>query len=193
VLAVPDEPPELVVTPPEVIEPPLAADVPPVLAPALALLPPELVVVPPDSPAELPPILVVIPPVLPVMPPPLVIVVPPLAPPLDPDPEPPAEVADLPPAEELPPGPEPGVVGLQEQLHRTTPHKTSLGQGALRMFCLAYPRMSDHVTDRCMRRRSVERNLAFSPTPVAERTDRPTAIADAAAARAAQAFAEVPG
>jgi len=159
VLAVPDEPPELVVTPPEVIEPPLAADVPPVLELVLAALPPLLVGFPPVFPVALPPLLVGFPPVFPVALPPLLVVVPPmlpvvalpglvvvppLAPPVDPGPEPPTG-ADLPADEELPPGPEPGAVGLQAQLHRTTPHKTSLGQVVLRMFCLAYPRMSVFV------------------------------------------------
>ena len=143
-LAVPDEPPELVVTPPEVIEPPLAADVPPVLELVLAALPPLLVGFPPVFPVALPPLLVVVPPMLPVVALPGLVVVPPLAPPVDPGPEPPTG-ADLPADEELPPGPEPGAVGLQAQLHRTTPHKTSLGQVVLRMFCLAYPRMSVFV------------------------------------------------
>jgi hypothetical protein len=155
VLAVPDEPPKLVVPPPELVEPPLAADVPPELESVLTLLPPALVVVPPVPAVVLPPGLVVVPPVpavvlppglvvvpplLPVALPPLLAVVPPLPPPLEADPEPPTEVAGLPPEDGLPP--DPGVAGLQEQPHTTTPHKISLDQAVIRMFCLAYPRTS---------------------------------------------------
>lgn len=201
-VAVPEDPPELV-TPPVLTEPPLADDVPPVPELAFALPPPLLVVIPPESPVVppvvvppvlpvVPPLLVAIPPVLPVVAPPLLVVVSPLTPPVDPGPEPPTG-ADLPPDEELPPEPAPGAVGLQEQLHTTTPHKMSFDQAVFRMFRLAYPRTSHHVTDRCTRTRSVERIQAFSRTPVAEVTNRPSAITDAAAARAAQAFGEVPG
>jgi hypothetical protein len=159
VVAVPDDPPELV-TPPVLTEPPLAADVPPVLELAFALLPPLLVVIPPESPVVppvvvppvlpvVPPLLVAIPPVLPVVPPPLLVVAPPLTPPLDPGPEPPTG-ADVPPDEELPPGFAPGAVSLQEQPHATTPHRISFDQALFRIFFLAYPTRSvcvDHVVE----------------------------------------------
>jgi hypothetical protein len=121
--------------------PPLLVVAPPVLP---VVLPPILVVIPPVLPVVPPPLLVVFPPLLPVVAPPVLAVVPPLPPPVDSGSEPPTG-ANLPPDEELPPEPDPGVVGLQEQLHTTTPHKTSLGQAVIRMFYLAYPRMGDHV------------------------------------------------